>query len=188
MKTITRTLLGMVTAGLLCFVLAVPGAQANDSVVPDGSALLESATSPVEMGWIDPASLNIVGFEGPATSSAASPAELAKFQTALPQLPATQRSGIQPLTTQPNCAGRIDFYRWVLENGTTYCFANAGELYASPGVWGVRYLCPGNNVGRTLYQDGVGVNMWSLWRGPMANYNTCYDFGGPVAGKGLQIQ
>lgn len=92
-----------------------------------------------------------------------------------------------PLITHPACAGRIDFYRIIASDGTVQCFANAGIYTLSSGHWDALYLCPGNNKGRTEYLNG-NTNTWSLWRGPMADYNSCYSFVYSVRAFAVAIQ
>ena len=84
-----------------------------------------------------------------------------------------------PFITNPSCGGRIDFYRIIDTSGYQRCFANSGTWTLTSGYWvNIKYLCPGNNNGRTKYWTG-SVNYWSVWRGPETNWNTCYAFSDP---------
>lgn len=71
--------------------------------------------------------------------------------------------------------------------GNQQCFANAGVYTLTSGYWvDTKYLCPGNNQGRTKYLNGT-VNTWSVWRGPESNWNTCYAFAYEVPAFAVQI-
>lgn len=177
---VLRLTLGCLTLCLAAAGLAAPAAQATPASTDDAS-IVQAPT--VKYGWVDPSSLNLVAVEPEGT-----PVTADDVATLIQTGPSIGKPGISPRTNQTNCGTNKSFYRWVYEDGRVICFANAGEAYTSPGIWGIRYLCPGNNQGRTLYQSGTGSNFWSLWRGSESNYDTCYDFGGLVTAKGVQIR
>lgn len=162
----------------------VGSAQAGAAELNSGATVNPSASSTGEIvkvgtGWTDVSSLTIVGTIDPATG--------AVTMLAQPQTPtATSSHLVTPQITHPDCNGRIDFYRIISSAGNTECFANSGIYTLSSGNWPAMYLCPGNNNGRTEYLNG-NTNTWSLWRGPMADYNSCYSFGSDVRAFAVQI-
>lgn len=84
-----------------------------------------------------------------------------------------------PLITHPNCAGRTDFYEVVHVNNQGLfqddCFANSGTYTYT--MTDSRFLCPGNNTGRTFYWDpGTSAYYTSPWRGPSS---ACWNFTAP---------
>jgi len=140
------------------------------------------STALVGTGRTDVSTLKIVGTIDPATGKITdTPAHAVSS--------APSGATVSPQITQPACNGRIDFYRLVSPStGATYCFANSGTATLPSGYWPqIMLLCPGNNVGRTEYYYG-DTDYWSLWRGKMADNNSCYSFDAPVAAFAVQIK
>lgn len=152
-------------AVVLCITLVASGtaaAQASTRSSKQQGGIQHTADGRVIAGTISPANSTRV------------PANEAKELEAI-------RLGRTPtrLITHPNCAGRTDFYQVVHVNNQglfqTDCFANSGTYTYT--MTDSRFLCPGNNTGRTFYWDpGTSAYYTSPWRGPSS---ACWNFTAP---------
>jgi hypothetical protein len=162
-------------------VTASTAASAETLPAPSAGAAAVTSTGAqlVGTGYTDVSTLTIAGIIDPATG---------QITPTSPGQVKSSKIGVTPQITQPACAGRTDFYRIIDSSGFTRCFANSGTATLSSGYWtNITTLCPGANTGRTEYVNG-STNTWSVWRGPVSPYSTCYSFGSPVPAFAVQIQ
>ena len=111
-----------------------------------------------------------MGFKALAAPFAAT--AIALYAAAIP----ASASPARPLTTNPPCQARTDFYRLISTTGQ-FCFANKGML--SVYIQNVQEICAGDNTGRILYDN----SQWSPLRGP----GGCWPFQGTVTANKVQI-
>ncbi|WP_139368797.1 type IV pilin N-terminal domain-containing protein [Agreia bicolorata] len=179
-----------ITALALAGVMAVSATGMASADTPNSNpAVSPNSTGTQLVGgeYTDVSKLTIVGTINPATGQITdvTPHHPAPLSSTPPSAPEAGQASLQ--TTQPDCDGRTDFYRIIDTDGYTRCFANSGSLALDSGYWSnIILLCPGNNEGRTEWVDG-STNTWSLWRGPEADYNTCYSFDYGVPAFAVQI-